>query len=90
MDFDPKKEGHVMVGAKSGMYDFQDGKFVKSYNMDNSKLTSALNNMNYTIVSSLKYDDSGDLWVLNSLIDNPILKYRQTDDSWEVSSTRKR
>ena len=84
MDFDPKKEGHVMVGAKSGMYDFQDGKFVKSYNMDNSKLTSALNNMNYTIVSSLKYDDSGDLWVLNSLIDNPILKYRQTDDSWEV------
>ena len=82
MDFDPKKEGHVMVGAKSGMYDFQDGKFVKSYNMDNSKLTSALNNMNYTIVSSLKYDDSGDLWVLNSLIDNPILKYRQTDDSW--------
>lgn len=84
MDFDPKKEGHVMVGAKSGMYEFQDGKFVKAYGMDNSPLQSGINSKNYTIVSSIMYEDNGDLWVLNSLANDPILKYSQSSDTWKV------
>ena len=42
MDFDPNKEGHVMVGAKSGLYEFQNQKFIKSYNRNNSPLHSSI------------------------------------------------
>ena len=59
MDFDPLKPGHVMVAAKSGLYEYQDGKFVKCYNMDNSPLTSCINEKNYILVSDIKYDSNG-------------------------------
>lgn len=82
MDFDPKKEGHVMVGAKGGVYEFQDGKFIKHYGRQNSVLESGVNSDNYTIVSTLKYTDNGDLWVLNSMVDNPIWKIEHGSSNW--------
>lgn len=68
MDFDPLKEGHVMVGAKSGLYEFQDGMFVKCYNSDNSPLESSTSSKskNYVMASGVKYDSDGVLWVLNN------------------------
>ena len=85
MDFDPTKEGHVMVGAKSGMYEFQDGKFVKHYNWDNSSLSPAgeSKNKDYTIVTSLKYEDNGDLWVLN-VSDSKSIKKLAANGTWTV------
>ena len=86
MDFDPKKEGHVMVGAKSGLYEFQDQKFVKSYNRNNSPLQSCVNSDDYLLITGIKYDKEGNLWVLNSSsnidIDYPIWKYTQNSDEW--------
>lgn len=82
MDFDPKKEGHVMVGAKGGVYEFQNGKFIKHYGRQNSVLESGVNSDNYTIVSTLKYTDNGDLWVLNSMVDNPIWKIEHGSGNW--------
>lgn len=82
MDFDPKKEGHVMVGAKGGVYEFQDSKFIKHYGRQNSVLESGVNSDNYTIVSTLKYADNGDLWVLNSMVDNPIWKIEHGSGNW--------
>ena len=82
MDFDPKKDGHVMVGAKGGVYEFQDGKFIKHYGRQNSVLESGVNSDNYTIVSTLKYADNGDLWVLNSMVDNPIWKIEHGSGNW--------
>lgn len=82
MDFDPKKEGHVMVGAKGGVYEFQDRKFIKHYGRQNSVLESGVNSDNYTIVSTLKYADNGDLWVLNSMVDNPIWKIEHGSGNW--------
>lgn len=82
MDFDPKKEGHVMAGAKGGVYEFQDGKFIKHYGRQNSVLESGVNSDNYTIVSTLKYTDNGDLWVLNSMVDNPIWKIEHGSGNW--------
>lgn len=83
LDFDPSKEGHVMVGSKAGLYEFQDGKFIKCYNKDNtSVITSPLGN-NYTIISSVKYDATGKLWLLNSLGDNSILSFDQTTQEWK-------
>ncbi|WP_299271353.1 Por secretion system protein [uncultured Prevotella sp.] len=72
MDFDPLKPGHVMVAAKSGLYEYQDGKFVKCYNMDNSPLTSCVNSKNYIIVSDIKYDANGTLWLFNASVDNSL------------------
>lgn len=83
LDFDPSKEGHIMVGSKAGLYEFQDGKFIKCYNKDNtSVITSPLGN-NYTIISSVKYDARGKLWLLNSLGDNSILLFDQTTQEWK-------
>ena len=83
LDFDPSKEGHIMVGSKAGLYEFQDGKFIKCYNKDNtSVITSPLDN-NYTIISSVKYDATGKLWLLNSLGDNSILSFDQTTQEWK-------
>lgn len=82
MDFDPKKEGHVMVGAKGGVYEFQNSKFIKHYGRQNSVLESGVNSDNYTIVSTLKYTDNGDLWVLNSMVDNPIWKIEHGSGNW--------
>lgn len=69
LDFDPAEPGHVMVGAKSGMYEYRDGAFVRAYNRYgkyDSGLESEFNGYNYTLVTGVKYDASGDLWVLNS------------------------
>lgn len=83
LDFDPSKKGHIMVGSKAGLYEFQDGKFIKCYNKDNtSVITSPLGN-NYTIISSVKYDARGKLWLLNSLGDNSILSFDQTTQEWK-------
>ena len=83
LDFAPSKEGHIMVGSKAGLYEFQDGKFIKCYNKDNtSVITSPLGN-NYTIISSVKYDATGKLWLLNSLGDNSILSFDQTTQEWK-------
>lgn len=82
MDFDPKKEGHVMVGAKSGLYEFQDGQFVKCYNTDNSPIESGINSMNYAIIGSVKYDSEGNLWMLNRESEYPI-KQITKDGEWK-------
>lgn len=87
LDFDPLNEGHVMVGAKSGLYEFQNGKFVKCYSVDNSPLVSAApdNNLNYVMASAVKYDMDGNLWVLNNQADDPI-KQLSYDNKWNVFS----
>lgn len=87
LDFDPLNEGHVMVGAKSGLYEFQNGRFVKCYSIDNSPLESAApdNNLNYVMASAVKYDMDGNLWVLNNQTDDPV-KQLSTDNNWNVFS----
>lgn len=87
LDFDPQNEGHVMVGAKSGLYEFENGRFVKCYSIDNSPLESAApdNNLNYVMASAVKYDMDGNLWVLNNQTDDPI-KQLSNDNKWNVFS----
>ena len=85
MEFDPLDPGHVMVGAKSGLFEYRDGKYVGNYNIDNSALEAIPidpRNYNYTIVTSVKYDGAGDLWVFNSLVDNPLKKLTPATGEW--------
>lgn len=79
--FDPMKPGHVMMGSKNGMFEFQDYKYVGNYNIYNSGLESPFNTYNYTLVTSVLYN-GGDLWVLNPLTENSIKKYTQQTGEW--------
>lgn len=82
LDFDPRDNSHVMVGAKSGLYEFKDMKLVNHYNFDNSQLRSAVaGSKDYTIVMSVKYDPQGNLWALNPDGSNSIKKLA-ADGTW--------
>lgn len=48
-----------MVGSKAGLYEFQDGKFIKCYNKDNTSVITSPLSKSYTIISSVKYDTTG-------------------------------
>lgn len=67
VDVDPLDHNHVFAGAKSGLYEFQNGKFIKHYNSENSLITSFNNtSKNYQLITSVKFDTDGNLWMLNS------------------------
>ena len=68
MDADPNDPNHIFAGGRTGLYEFQDGQFLKAYNIDNSPLQSAVNpdNQSYVIIEGLCFDNTGSLFVLNS------------------------
>lgn len=67
VDVDPLDPNHIFAGAKSGLYEFQNGKFIKHYNSENSLITSFNNtSKNYQLITSVKFDTDGNLWMLNS------------------------
>lgn len=69
IDEDPKESGHIMVGTRSGLYEFRDNQLVNHYSYDNSPLQSAssvtTNQQNNVIVPGLCYDSDGTLWLTN-------------------------
>jgi len=85
MDFNPKQEGNVMVAAKGGIYEFQDGKYKNHYNMDNSPLTSCIHSKNYILTTDLKYQENGSLWLFNSAVTNNFWTLNQNKEWNKVS-----
>lgn len=67
LDVDPLDEKHVFAGARNGLYEFLDGKFIKHYNSDNSIITPNRESKNYQIIGSVKFDKEGNLWITNNL-----------------------
>lgn len=72
LDVDPKNDNHVFVGAKSGLFEFINGKFIASYNPNNSPLVNATT-IDYTLIMGVKYDDEGNLWCTNCYTPNSSL-----------------
>lgn len=64
MAVDPKDEKHVLVGAKTGLYEFYNNSFVRRYGIANGISTGSTSER-YTVVTSLKYDAAGNLWIGN-------------------------
>lgn len=65
---DPNDENHHFAGSVGeGLYEFQNGKFVKLYTIDNSNLETASseNPYHYIRVNGLIYDNDNNLWMLN-------------------------
>ena len=81
---DPNDPKHIFVGsARQGLYEFYDNQFVKLHTWDNSALTSILNHDKYDFVSvsSLQYDNEGNLWMTNNEVDT-VIKALEPNGNW--------
>lgn len=66
-DVDPSNENHIFAGSRNGLYEYLDGKFVHFYNSNNSPIEPFDgSNLDYELVTGVKYDNNGNLWILNS------------------------
>ena len=58
---------HVFVGARNGLYEYLNGSFVNYYDYQNSPIERFDGKSNeYQLVTSVKFDSNGNLWLLNS------------------------
>ena len=70
LDIDPRDSKRVMAGNQAGLFEFYDGELVNYYNYENSPIyfvNGIEGNVNYQLVTSLKYNNNGDLYIANSL-----------------------
>ena len=67
LDIDPTNIEHVFAGSRNGLYEYLNGKFVKYYDNSNSPIEPFDGvNKEYQLVTGTKFDQKGNLWVLNS------------------------
>ena len=83
LDVDPRDENHVMAGTRSGVYEFENGNFIKLWNHKNSPIEMFdKKSQDYEMVFSVMYDKDGNLWALNSQAPTQsILEYTK-DGQW--------
>lgn len=73
---DPDDDGHLFAAsAGEGLYEFQDGKFVKLHTPDNSTISSDYRYPNIVRVDGLCYDGQKNLWALCAGATNIISVY---------------
>lgn len=67
LDIDPTDTTHVFVASNNGLYEFRNGLFEQFYNNTNSPIESYNGtSKNYQLVTGVKFDNSGKLWLFNS------------------------
>lgn len=75
VDVDPRDSKHIFVGARTGLFEYNDGKLVKYYHKDNSILNPATSSNRYVIVPNVLYDAEGNLWLLQQqVLENSIME----------------
>lgn len=90
IDVDPTDPSHVAVAGRCGLYEFYNG-ILKAYHYkENSPLRPATASDNsreysdsYTLVNGIKYDNNGNLWVLNSQAYDANLLLLTKDGQWK-------
>lgn len=88
IDEDPTEPGHYFAGSFGmGLYEFRNGSFVAHYNHKNSSLESPIPTtnpgaVNYIRVPRVEFDNDGNLWVVNTTVEN-IIKILKKDGSWQ-------
>lgn len=85
---DPDDPTHHFASLyRSGLCEYQDGKFTHLYHSDNSPLRSILpdnpNYYNFVSCSGLTYDQDHNLWMLCGMTDT-IVRVRKPDGSWRA------
>ena len=85
IDEDPTAPEHYFASSFGyGVYEFNNGEFVKHYNHENSELESAVSNKYayaYVRVPTVKFDKDGNLWCVNSDVKD-IVKVLKKDGTW--------
>ncbi len=80
---DPRDNSHVMAGCQSGIYEFRGGKLTNHFDCDNSPITSVKNlNKNYQLITSMVYDNLGNLWVANTMATGKTVLEYTADGKW--------
>lgn len=87
IDVDPANASHVFAGGRTGIYEFNNGVFVRQYNIHNSPLKPARivgdGNREYVLAQTLRFDDAGNLWTLNSQSPSTSILELPKDGNWE-------
>ena len=82
MAFDPKDKSHFYVGARTGLYEYRNYKPVSAYNSENSSLPPLYNkNRTASVITSMAYDDSNNLWAMAGWCDNFINRFDANNQS---------
>lgn len=84
VDVDPRDPEHAFVGGFNGLYEFRSGKCVRHYGVADGFLTYDDNPSKdyHVVISGVKYDSKGNLWVLNSITNRPLACLKTTGE-WE-------
>lgn len=77
---DPKNDNHVFASAYTGLYEFLGGKFIKRYGSAEGLTTYDLSTTEYhLIITDIKFDADGKLWLLNSMVEKKPLAYMDSN-----------
>lgn len=84
---DPTNINRVFAGGRTGLYEFQNSKYLQEFTPDNSPLrgaaTVSATNKDYNIVNGSCFDSNGHLWVANSIsATTNILEYDPDANAW--------
>ena len=80
---DPADDTHFFAGSfRTGLYEYRQSKFYQLWNCDNSPIQMIRDyGVNYCSCMGLKYDDLGNLWMLNSGTDT-IIRILHPNGEW--------
>lgn len=87
MAFDPNDATHFWVGSRSGLIEYRNYNYYTIFNCDNSTLKSIghSSNNSQVLISSMTYDDNGNLWIMNSRTNTPINCYsNNSNNPWKT------
>ena len=94
LDVDPLDETHVFAAGRTGLYEFKNGQMVAYHNEDNSPLMSAYSHgrylgNTYVIIKGIKFDNSGNLWIINNHSDKSSLFKLTPNKEWKNLDNQK-
>ena len=88
LDVMPDNPQYVIAGGRTGIYEFNNGSLVRYHNQDNSPLKGAIDrgkvlDNNYVLISAMKFDNNGHLWVLNNQTEGvTLLEFDPVNNKW--------
>lgn len=83
LDYDPADTSHIFVGGRNGLYEYKNGNFENYYNYENSPIERYNNrSKEYELITGVKFDKEGNLWMLNSQAPTQSLIEFTKDKQW--------
>lgn len=83
LDYAPTDTNHIFVGGRNGLYEYKNGNFENYYNYENSPIERYNNrSKEYELITGVKFDKEGNLWMLNSQAPTQSLIEFTKDKQW--------